>query len=1266
MSQRSFFARRLPFFGNRAMLIMCAVFFLLPFVLRGAREAIDSMKNDVADWLPSSFVETTELRHFREYFAGDQFVVVSWEGCNKGDARYRNLLEKIRRESQVYDDKLRTRLAEMDPESEQYSLLYEELEARDWATEIGLHTSGNYYEDWGEHNEKWLVGKNKQWYFIRQDGSIFKWNGQNNLIHATGRLLQRFFHGKNKADGTFEKRFGSKTDNRFYKDPALLSARFFLDVTTGPEIFEKMAGEGGNLRVGDYQKGELSVFKPQIETHNRLTGVLFGPTPDPKFDWTLDSFLNVISKKELIQLDEDRKDEFRLFVDKLVEDEFGGDIHLLQAAPLSKQLEYWYQLWQALQIEAPPRQTCLIVTLNEPVLHELARAVGRPVLAKPRGRILELATGQCGIKPENLHIGGPPVDNVAIDEEGSITLFRLVSLSALIGFTLAYLSFRSIRVTLMLFFVGGVAAISSLAFVWFAGSTMDAILMTMPSLVYVLGLSGAVHVVNYYKDACHEKGEGRAADIAVKLGWFPCTLAAFTTALGLISLYTSNLVPIKKFGLFSAIATLATVTLLFTYLPSSLTIWPPGYGRRNGENRSRRRRPQLSELVGKFWDAIGGWVVKHHAPVSIVSIIVLVVFAYGVTRVDTTVQLLKLFRSDAKVLKDYAWMEENLGKLVPMELLVKVDADIQQRRTRDGEEPTNAELVDSDLKLDVLQRMELSDRVRRYVLRVFGEDSRQPERRIVGNSMSTDVFSPLNMVVNTYERGVEARLGTNAELHHKYDALLEQDYLRVDKQSLEELWRISLRLAALNNVDYGQFVSELKTVVEPVLSGYRHHLRIIRIVHDQYGDQCRDYGRVLIIGPRPSRHPNPDDDPPWDLPTKNAVAEDGSVNQSSIFVDTLRDLLENSGFRGKARSQIASVADKPGRFYSWIEPSTISNPQSYDTWIRKNIKHFDCVLQVENHELIDKNLLSEESTAYIDAGDHRFEIDPVTKLPLPGMLTAAERKARGDEDALITTTYTGIVPIVYKAQRALLGSLIKSICLAFVMIAIVMMILLRPWGEPLRLGNALNFRAGLLSMLPNVFPVVVIFGAMGHANHLVDIGSMMTASVAMGVAVDDTIHFLNWFRHGINQGYSRLDAIKLSYQKVATAMTQTTLIGGFGLSAFAFSTFMPTQRFGILMLFLLAAALVGDLILLPALLAGPLGKYFCPPTRRRTEGARVYPTDLEEDDAEDDTFSPEKEQLDVNEHANVNETGTNVAKDGRNVKQPYMLKRQESKTKSDT
>jgi uncharacterized protein len=140
--------------------------------------------------------------------------------------------------------------------------------------------------------------------------------------------------------------------------------------------------------------------------------------------------------------------------------------------------------------------------------------------------------------------------------------------------------------------------------------------------------------------------------------------------------------------------------------------------------------------------------------------------------------------------------------------------------------------------------------------------------------------------------------------------------------------------------------------------------------------------------------------------------------------------------------------------------------------------------------------------------------------------------------------------------------------------------------------------AGLVSMVPNIFPIVMVFGSLGWLGIKVDIGIMMTASVALGVAVDDTIHFLTWFRRGLKQGLDRASSTLLAYDRCATAMTQTTIIGGLGLAVFATSTFTPTQQFGYLMITMLSTALVGDLLLLPALLASPLGRFF---------GGRVAP-----------------------------------------------------------
>ncbi len=72
--------------------------------------------------------------------------------------------------------------------------------------------------------------------------------------------------------------------------------------------------------------------------------------------------------------------------------------------------------------------------------------------------------------------------------------------------------------------------------------------MSMPSLVYVLSISGAVHLINYYRDAVRNGGMQNAVERAVVAAWRPALLCSITTAVGLLSLVTSEIVPIRKFA----------------------------------------------------------------------------------------------------------------------------------------------------------------------------------------------------------------------------------------------------------------------------------------------------------------------------------------------------------------------------------------------------------------------------------------------------------------------------------------------------------------------------------------------------------------------------------------------------------------------------------------------------------------------------------------------------------------------------------------------
>ncbi len=194
----------------------------------------------------------------------------------------------------------------------------------------------------------------------------------------------------------------------------------------------------------------------------------------------------------------------------------------------------------------------------------------------------------------------------------------------------------------------------------------------------------------------------------------------------------------------------------------------------------------------------------------------------------------------------------------------------------------------------------------------------------------------------------------------------------------------------------------------------------------------------------------------------------------------------------------------------------------------------------------------------------------------PGELNAIVEGILADEPGTAHLV-TGMVPLLLQTQQAVLSSLIVSFGLAFVLIALIMIYLLR---HPV---------SGLLSMIPNVLPIGMVFGLISWAGISVDIGTMITASVALGIAVDGTLHLLTWFRKGLLDGLSRRNAIAQALMHCGPALWQTTAAVGFGLLMLYCADLLLVSRFGWLMATLIVAALIADLILFPALLAGPLG-----------------------------------------------------------------------------
>ncbi len=198
---------------------------------------------------------------------------------------------------------------------------------------------------------------------------------------------------------------------------------------------------------------------------------------------------------------------------------------------------------------------------------------------------------------------------------------------------------------------------------------------------------------------------------------------------------------------------------------------------------------------------------------------------------------------------------------------------------------------------------------------------------------------------------------------------------------------------------------------------------------------------------------------------------------------------------------------------------------------------------------------------------------------------AAVAEAPAAENAGVRVKMTGIVPLVHASQSLLLRDLTVSFLTAFLIVGAVMVAATR------------SLRSGMIAMLPNLFPVVLVFGVLGWAGTAVDIGAMMTASVALGIAVDGTLHFLITFRREQQRLGGEVEpAVHATLQRCGRALGHATLICGVGLLVFCLSGFLPTQRFAVMIFVLLAVSFISDVVLFPALLIGPLRRFFQAPT----------------------------------------------------------------------
>jgi uncharacterized protein len=326
------------------------------------------------------------------------------------------------------------------------------------------------------------------------------------------------------------------------------------------------------------------------------------------------------------------------------------------------------------------------------------------------------------------------------------------------------------------------------------------------------------------------------------------------------------------------------------------------------------------------------------------------------------------------------------------------------------------------------------------------------------------------------------------------------------------------------------------------------------------------------------------------LPKNDPIVEDLKFFETSfngvmpfeIVIDTKK---KNGVFadNGKALYKIQKLQRELANYKEFSKPLSIAEAIkfSYQAYKKGNPKFYILPSATELKKL--KKYVKNDSrktsfSSFIDSTNQitrvSFQMADIGTKEMDILLNEIRPKIDAifpPQDFNVSLTGTSVVFL--KGTNYLVENLLTSLILAIILIASLMSVLFS------------SVRMVLVSLVPNLLPLLITAGLMGFFGIPIKPSTILIFSIAFGISVDDTIHFLAKYRQELKQHkWNIKEAVYLALRETGVSMIYTSIILFFGFGVFTVSSFGGTIALGILVSITLVFAMMADLILLPSLL----------------------------------------------------------------------------------
>jgi len=867
----------------------------------------------------------------------------------------------------------------------------------------------------------------------------------------------------------------------------------------------------------------------------------------------MDELSHVMSMTDIIDI---KKTEDGLEVGKLVNNEnipkSKEELKLLREYTLSK------SMYKGSLVSEDGKVTAIITRLKE--------GVDKIAIAADMRKIVESTEGN-----EKVYYAGIPFQMIMLTDIIQSDLVRLVPLVVLLVIGILFLSFRTLRGVFLPLSCVLMSTVWTLGIMSILKIPLSIASDAIPVLLIAIGSAYGIHMLAKYNEDVL-MGDGKIEGIKDALGevGIPILLTGITTLIGFLAFLSSDLTLIREFGIFTAIGVAFAMIISITFLPAMLSFL------KVKQTKSHDIEKRHDRLGGAL-RILAGFVIRNAKAIVIGCVIFVLFSLFATSKLSREVNMVDYFKKESEIRQAEEMMEDKLGGSIPLQILVKGDLRnpfvLKEMLMLEKFLETIPNINNPQSIADLITEMnwvmngrhtipETREGVANLWFFIEGNDildqliTRDNSEALIQAKIESVNTKEIFAIVNEVENYISQKLRSDL-VEVNVSVVSSEIFVEIKKELIERCvsaieWDIGAKGYSWNESNHRDLIK----IISAAVDGSKKELdnALIKDIVLKVKDNLHDENADIVI------------------------ESDKIINE---VVGGINSLLK-SGVPSK--ENIVSILKKevPAVLYAddpeapgYLAESIMTIIMDELNWARANnliseIKHLLPLTLGKDENFLEELRddiweINEDWTAiaykkYVSLSDGK---EPVNRIKLSARQTG--------------------MPMIYmdmdrKIVRSQAFSLLVSIFLVFLILAYRMK----------------SIVGGLISITPTVITILFNFTIMSILRIPLDIVTVLIGSLAVGIGIDYTIHFVNRFKFEHARGKTELEALQNTLETTGKAIVINALSVMMGFLVLILGNIVPMQRFGYLIALTMIISAAASITILPALLlvirAGFLGR----------------------------------------------------------------------------